>query len=163
MAIEPANRAGINQYAEAREGDHPRLTRTDAAREAGFCDHQHKTALRVAVYAGRTSHPADVARHDICSNPHEPWHAPRPVEPLADASLALPFTHKSSRPGELIAEEVAFAHVLEMRISQPHQLVTRRGILAPCQVAADDGDQLDAVSQTRGRLPFFLPHRRVER
>ena len=72
------------------------------------------------------------------------------------ARLGLPFTHKSAWPGEFIAEAIAFAHVLEVRIPQPHQLVTRRGILAPCQVAADDGDQLDVVSQTRGRVEFFF-------
>ena len=72
------------------------------------------------------------------------------------AGLGLPFTHKSAWPGEFIAEAIAFAHVLEVRIPQPHQLVTRRGILAPCQVAADDGDQLDVVSQTRGRVEFFF-------
>ena len=31
-----------------REGDHPRLTRTQAASEAGMSDHQRKQALRVA-------------------------------------------------------------------------------------------------------------------
>jgi len=47
--VEPQNKSGINQYSEPREGDHPRLTRTQAATEAGMSDHQRKQALRVAT------------------------------------------------------------------------------------------------------------------
>jgi len=38
--IEPSNGG---RPSETREGDHPSLSRTAAAREAGFSDHQRKT------------------------------------------------------------------------------------------------------------------------
>lgn len=44
--IEPAH--GARTDVEPREGDHPRLTRKQAAAEAGMSDHQRKSAIRVA-------------------------------------------------------------------------------------------------------------------
>lgn len=49
--VEAQNRSGKNQYTEPQEGTLPRLTRTDAAKEAGLSEWQRKTADLYASYA----------------------------------------------------------------------------------------------------------------
>ena len=79
---------------ELREGDHPKLTRSDAADKAGLSHHQRKTALRVAnvsesVFesAIEAQRPATVSALAQLGTRHQP--RPRPLQPKTETTYVL--------------------------------------------------------------------------